>query len=104
MAEVTFKFNDKNENDEIKLIVNRHKLFVALDELNSFYRSLYNGKLYNADIVTIKDNKVLTEEDYKRFQENGEYPVRGTKQYISTDYLEDELENVLSGIRDLLEY
>lgn len=104
MAKVTFEFNDEEDNDDINIIVNRHKLSYALYELNDFYRKLYNGKLYTDDIITVKDNKVLTKEDYTKFQEEGEYPVKGTKEFISTDYLENELDNILNNVRDLLEY
>lgn len=104
MARVTFEFDDEEENDEINLVVNRHKLECAIYELNDFYRNLYNGKLYTDDIITVKDNKVLTEEDYKEFQEKGEYPVKGTKEFIGTDYLENELDNILNNVRDLLDY
>lgn len=104
MAKVTFEFDDEEENDEINLVVNRHKLEYAIYELNDFYRNLYNGKLYTDDIITVKDNKVLTEEDYKKFQEKGEYPVKGTKEFIGTDYLENELDNILNKVRDLLDY
>ena len=102
MAKVTFEFDDEEENDEINLVVNRHKLECAIYELNDFYRNLYNGKLYTDDIITVKDNKVLTEEDYKEFQEKGEYPVKGTKEFIGTDYLENELNDILNDVRYIL--
>lgn len=104
MAKVIFEFNDEEENNDINIIVNRHKLICALYELNDFYRKLYNGKLYTDDIITVKDNKVLTSEDYIKFQEKGEYPVKDTKEYINTDYLENELDNILKDVRDLIEY
>ena len=104
MAKVIFEFDDEEDNDDINVIVNRHKLSCALYDLNDFYRKLYNGKLYTDDIITVKNNKVLTEEDYKEFQEKGEYPVKGTKEFISTDYLENELDSILSNVKDLLDY
>ena len=103
MAKVIFEFDDNDENDEINLVVNRHKLIYTITQLSDFYRKLYNGKLYTDDIITVKDNKVLTSEDYVEFQEKGEFPVKGTQSYISTDYLENELDNMLSGIRDMLD-
>lgn len=104
MGKVTFEYNDEEDYEEIRLVVNRHKLKSALYELNDFYRQLYNGKLYTDDIITVKDNKVLTPEDYKAFQEKCEYPVKGTKEFISTDYLENELDSILNTVMDLLDY
>lgn len=104
MGKVTFEFNDEEETSEINVIVNRHKLMCALNELSDFRRKLYNGKLYTEEIITVKDGKVLTEEDYTAFRERGEYPVRGTKEYISTDYLETEFDDILSNVTDLLDY
>ena len=105
MAKVVFEFDDNSEeSNDIELIVNRHKLVSAIYELNDFYRKLYNGKLYTDEIISVKDNKVLTTEDYASFQEKGEYPVKGTKEYISTDYLENELDNILQDVRNLIDY
>lgn len=104
MAKVIFEFDDCEENNDINLIVNRHKLYCAINALNDFYRNLYNGKLYTDEIISVKDNKVLTEEDYAKFREEGNYPVKGTKQYISTDYIEDELNSILDSVNDLLDY
>ena len=104
MAKVTFEFDDVEDNDEVNIIVNRHKLVCAISELSDFFRELYNGKLYTNELITVKENKVLTEEDYKRFQEQGEYPVKGTKSYISTDYIENKLDNILCDVRSLLQY
>ena len=103
MAKVTFEFNDEEDNNEIILVANRHRLAYALNEVANLYRALYNGKLYTEELVTIKDGKVLTDEDYEKFRETGEYPVKGTKEYLSVDYLENKLDIILDNIRDFLD-
>ena len=103
MAKVTFEFDDQEDNYDILLVTNRHKLVSALYQLNEFYRKLYNGRLYTDELITIKDGKVLTEDDYNKYAEAGEYPVKGTKEYLSTDYLENELDCMLCNARHLLD-
>lgn len=103
MAKVTFEFDDQEESYEILLVANRNKLVSALYQVNDLLRKLCNGKLYTDELITVKDNKVLTEDDYKKFSETGEYPVKNTKEYISTDYLENELDNALCDIRHILD-
>lgn len=103
MAKVIFEFDDNEDGNDILLIANRSKIYCALYELNNFYRNLYNGKLYTEDIITVKDNKVLTDADYKKFQEAGDYPVKGTVEYIKTDYIENILGDALQDIVSLLD-
>lgn len=102
MAKVTFEFDDTEEPEDIILVTNRHKLQYAIDKLDDFYRKLYNGKLYASDIISVKDNKVLTEEDYDKYRETGDYPVSGTKRYINTDDVENILDEILYDVRHLL--
>ena len=103
MGKVTFEFKDGEDDYDIQLVTNRHKLVYALDKLNTFYRNLYNGKLYSADIISIKDNKVLTPELIEESRKAGDYPVSNTKSYISTNYLEEELNDILYDIKQLLD-
>lgn len=105
MAKVIFEFDDGNdEDDSINFITNRYKIRSALYDLQDLHRKLYNGKIYDADMVVVKDGKILTEDDYKKYQEMGEYPVKGTKHYIDYDYIERELDDILNDIRFLLDY
>ena len=103
MSKTTFEFDDGEDRD-VLLIVNRHKLASALYELSDFYRSLYNGKLYTDELINVKDNRVMTEEDYKKAQDEGQPYVSGTKEYISTDYVERELDRILEDVRGLIDY
>lgn len=104
MAKVTFEFDEDEDRDTINLIVNRYALTSAIYSLQDLHRKIYNGKLYDDVVIHVKDNKVLTDEDYKRFQEAGEYPVKGTKEYIDSDFIERELSNALEHTYNLLDY
>ena len=103
MSKVTFEFDDQEESYEVLLVANRNKLVSALYQVDELLRKLYNGKLYTEELITVKDGKVLTEDDYKKYAEEGNYPVKGTKEYISTDFLENELDNALCDIRHILD-
>ena len=102
MAKVTFEFDDQEDNYDVLLVTNRHKMVGALYKLDELYRKLYNGKLYTDELITVKDGKVLTEDDYKKYAEDGEYPVKNTKEYISTDFIETELDDALYDIKHIL--
>ena len=102
MAKVTFEFDDMEDNDDVKLVVDRHKLLRLAYDIDDLYRRIYNGKLYNDEEISIKDNKVLTDEDYEHFRELGEYPVKGTKSYLDSDFIENELDRALEDVRQLL--
>lgn len=103
MAKTIFEFNSDEEHD-VNLVVNRIPMLYALEQLDRLYRDLYNGKIYNSDaIVYIKeDGTVATEEDYKRVQETGAF-LSGGKHYVNQDWLEGELDNILSEVRHLLD-
>ena len=103
MSKITFEFDDVEENDDVRLVVDRHKLVCLAYDIQELYRKIYNGKLYSDDVITVKDGKVLTEEDYKKYQEEGEYPVKGTQEYISSDFLENELGRALDSVQHLLD-
>lgn len=105
MARVTFEFDENDDREDINIIVNRYKLLGALNAVSELRGSIYNNKIYDKDaLITVKDGKVLTAEDYDRFQEAGEYPVEDTKEYISSSYIESRLGEALEHIYDLLDY
>jgi len=103
MAKVTFEFDDIEDNDDVKLVVDRHKLICLIYDIQDLYRRIYNGKLNDDEYITVKDGKVLTEDDYKKFQDAGEYPVKDTKEYIDSDFIENELDRALEDVRHLLD-
>ena len=75
MSKVTFEFDENEDRYDVNLIVNRHKLVTAVNELSDLFRRIYNGKRYDdKDSVYIKaDVCVATEEDYKRLLEMIEF-------------------------------
>lgn len=102
MAKVVFEFDDENdEMDDINFIVNRNKIRCALYDIQDLFRRIYNGKLYS-EVISVKDGKVLTEDDYKRYADVGEYPVKGTHQYIDYEFVENELEKALEDVNHFL--
>lgn len=103
MSKITFEFDDTEDNDDVRLVVDRHKLICFVYDMQELYRKIYNGKVYSDDVITVKDGKVLTEDDYKKYQDEGEYPVKGTQEYISSDFLENELDRALTNVRHLLD-
>lgn len=42
MGKVTFEFDDVEERHDIAVTNERHRLLVALDELDNFAREIYN--------------------------------------------------------------
>ena len=82
MAKVIFEFDDEKDKYDINVIVNRDKLLVALEKLCNLRGKIYNAKLYNNEIITVKDNKVLTDDDYKDLQLKNEILTN------TTDYIE----------------
>jgi len=102
LAKVTFEFDDIEDNDDVKLVVDRHRLMRLAYDIDGLYRKIYNGKLYNDETISVKDNRVLTEEDYKKFMDAGEYPVKDTKSYLDSDFIENELDRALEDVRHLL--
>lgn len=98
MAEVTFKFNEDEDREDINIIINRHKLVYALNELQNYRRSLYKG--YEPGLVIIKDNKVVCK-DNKQLEE---YNIEGTESLIRDDDIIKRIDNILENVIDLIDY
>lgn len=103
MSRVIFEFDDVEDMDAINLLVNRHKILGALYAIRDLRSVIYNGKLYNGELISVKDNKVLTNEDYEKYQELGDYPVSNTKGYVDRDYIENELGVIVDEISMFLD-
>jgi hypothetical protein len=101
MAKVIFEFDDEKDKYDINVIVNRDKLLVALEKLCNLRGKIYNAKLYNNEIITVKDNKVLTDDDYKDLQLKNEI-LTNTTDYIDRTFVENELGTIIDGIIDYL--
>ena len=105
MSRVTFEFDEQDEREDVNVIVNRVRLINALSELDSFYRALYNSKIYEPEniVYMTKDNRIATEEDFKKATEEGK-PLSGKGYYIRQEWLEDRLDYMLHDVRDILEH
>lgn len=98
MGKVTFEFDDIEENYEVLLTVNRHKLAHALDELKDYKRQYYKG--YLTDTMLIRDGKtVVTEEERKSY----DYDYKGVEEYIKTSTVENDLERILDIVYGLID-
>lgn len=99
MGKVIFEFDEIEDNQDIKNVINRNKLIYALDELKKYQRTLYKGYVNNQIIV--KDRNVIAEgAEILTLKENTE----GQKTYILMKDVIDELDRCLSGITQLLDY
>lgn len=103
MAKVIYELNENKEKHDIDLINNRYKMAYALTQLSNLRRNLYKGYISTNDMIHIRDKEVLTEEDInKEYNETGE-PVKGTKTFISYDYIEREIDSILEDVYSLLD-
>lgn len=104
MAKVTYEFDEDEDRDDIRAIIDRHKLIYALSEINELYRRLWNGKIYDEKVyISVKDNQVITDEMWKKAREENR-EIGETESYISKEYIEIELDNALDRVRHLLDY
>ena len=103
MSKVTFEFDEDKNRSDINVIVNRYKLISALEDLDTLYRNLYNGKIYDPDniVYITKDSRIATEEDYKEAQDRGK-PLSGLGYYIKQDWIENKLDDILQNVRQTL--
>ena len=103
MAKVTYEFDENEEGRDIELINSRYKMICALNDLSDLKRKLYKGWLNEEDLINVKDNRVLQKEDYDKIHKEGKLFIEGSKQYISYDYIESEIDRILNDIYFLLD-
>lgn len=102
MGKVIFEFDDQeDELREIDLVVGRHKLVCALYDIQNLRREIYKGYA-DQHTISVKDNRVITSEEFKAANMAGEM-ISGSKEYISTDYILDELDRALENVYQLLD-
>ena len=111
MAEVTFKFNDNDEDvDEsldIKLCAYRRQLYLALCEVNDIIRQLYNGKtdetIYLYPIETKPDEwdrEKVAKWQAKEWEDD--IPDDSVTEFVDVKYIVDQLEIALGDIKPIL--
>lgn len=103
MSKVTFEFDENEDRCDVNLIVNRHKLATAINELSDLCRQIYNGKIYNdKDFIYVKeDGCVATKEDYEKANVEGKLLSGGTY-YLRQGFIESELNRILEDVKPFL--
>ena len=103
MAKVIYELNENKEKHDIDLINNRYKMVYALTQLNNLRRNLYKGYLSSEDMIHIRGKEVLTEEDINKEYNETKELVKGTKLFVSYDYIEKEIDSILDDVYSLLD-
>lgn len=103
MSKVIYEFNEDEESRDIDLINARYKMINALNELQDFRRKLYKGWLSEEEMINVKDNKVLTKEDFEKLHKEGRLYFEGSKRFISYDYVEQKIDYILNDISFLID-
>lgn len=101
MGKVTFEFDDNEERYEIDLIVKRHSLAHALDELKNFRRKLYKGYEPEGSYIYIKKDKSKVYSDEEVHDPN--YHLEDAKMYIDDTYVLNEIDHILDDVWHLLD-
>ena len=99
MGKVIFEFDEIEDSQDIKNIVNRNKLIYALDELKKYQRRLCKGCVNNQIIV--EDRNVIAEGTKILALEGN---IEGQKTYMPVNDIIDELDNCLNSVISLLDY
>ena len=89
---------------EMDLVVNRHRLILALYEFLEWSRALYNGRDYDTQYLC--NGKIYTQ---RELYEDKEIPrdehgmiVGGCKEIYTVDQLLNKLDRLLEDVRDLI--
>lgn len=88
------------ENDpELKLIMNKNKMMSAIYELSNYRRELYKYGGGHNEIIVNKGSKVLTDEDFR----NAKYEVKDNVSYIREQSVIDKLDEILGDLYNLID-
>lgn len=107
MSKVVFEFDEAEDRYDVNLIVNRHKLVNALDEIKSLRRSLYKGYYNEGDyvLVKMKDKKperMITHDEIQKANLEGKF-IEESQGYVKEEHIIDEIDRALEGIYEFLE-
>lgn len=104
MAKIIIEF-DENEDykSDILAAIDRQSLVKAINDIRDLYSQIYNNKIYdsNVQIYLKADGKKATEEDYKKVNLEGTL-LQGGKYYISQEWIEETLDNILENVKQFL--
>lgn len=121
MSEVIFKFDAIEEANEVKFIADRYKVMNALEELSNLRRSIYKGFYSESDYCLVLEDivestnwtgekykvrkavKLVTQEDIEKACENNKLCVEGAVAYLSSEWVEKRINEILDQVAHLLE-
>ena len=101
---------ETNDKREMLLYLNASRMAIALDELISWYRELYNGKdygykilyrnkEYDLDYWVRNKNKIV---DKKDLDKDGTLKNGLVKEIYTSSYIEKKLDESLYDIKDII--
>lgn len=89
---ITFEIdtNDEDAQEYLKLINNKAKAYVGINAFCELYRSIYNRKIYDESVI---------------YRQKMVYPAgdplnKETKEWISLEYIEKEMEKIFEDLKD----
>lgn len=89
---ITFEIdtNDEDASEYLKLINDKTKAYVGINDFCELYRRIYNRKIYDENVVY-----------YQKLQDPSGDPLnQKTKEWISMEYIENELEKIFDELKD----
>lgn len=89
---VIFEIDTEKEdaNEYLKLINDKSKVYVGVNDFCELYRRIYNRKIYDDELVK-----------YEKIQDPTGDPLRlKTREWISMEYIESELEKIFDELKD----
>lgn len=89
---VTFEIdtNEEDAQEYLKLINEKSKAYVGINEFCELYRRIYNRKIYDENVIF-----------YQKTQDPLGDPLnKTTKEWISVDYIEKEMEKIFEDLKD----
>lgn len=87
---VTFEIdtNDDDAQEYLKLINDKAKAYVGINNFCELYRRIYNRKIYDNDIIKYEKMGM------------GDPLNQKTKEWISIEYIESEMEKIFDDLKD----
>lgn len=118
MAKVTFEYDENEEKTDIELIVNRYKMWNALNELSGLRRSIYKGYYNEGDYCSVREAEVpmkhnpdhkikkavqvITDEEREKANMEGRW-IEDSVTYLKADWVENEINRILDDVYQVLD-
>lgn len=82
--------NDGDAQEYLKLINDKAKAYVGINNFCELYRRIYNRKIYDDDIIKYE----------KMYDPIGDPLNQKTEEWISIKYIESEMEKIFDDLKD----